>query len=144
MTAPAIAPHTAAMIARVASTGLPTGDARKPAGAGWEGPPGQSRFVAYFVVYPLDMARAGPDASLADRLSDPQLRYQVTSVGEDRRGAEAAADLAAARLLNGAPLDIPGRTAVLLTHEVSAGVERDESVNPPLYYAVDRYRLDTN
>lgn len=132
------------MLSRLRSTGLLVGDARRPDGGGWQGAAGSSTFATYLVLYPLSVIRSGPDAPLSDRNADPQLTYQVTSVGVDRRSAETAADLAAARLLNGVALDIPGRATVQLFHESSLGVTRDEDVNPPLFYAVDRFRLDTS
>jgi hypothetical protein len=144
MSTPPVAAHTAALLTRLASTGLPVGDARKPPAGGWQGAPGQSVFRSYLVLYPLPSQRGGPDAALSDRWSAPRLHYQVTCVGEDRRAAETASDLAAARLLNSEPLDVPGRSTVLLAHESSAGVQRDEDTNPPLYFCADRYRLDTS
>jgi hypothetical protein len=139
-----IASATSAVLARLRSTGIPVGDARKPPAAGWQGAEGASPFATYLVLYGLNHARHGPDASIGDRGTDPQLRYQVTAVGVDRRAAETAADLAAARLTNGQPYDMPGRLVVAVIHDVSTGVTVDESVNPPLFVAVDRYRIDVS
>lgn len=143
MTSPRFERHTAAVLTRLQSTGLLCGDGRKPAGAGWQGAAGMSAFVSYLVLYPLGLTRNGPDAPLADMGTDPQLLYQVTSVGSDRRSAEAAADLAAAALLSGVDLGVSGASTIRVWQETSAGVTRDEDVNPPLFYAVDRYRIDT-
>lgn len=143
MDVPRIELHTDAVLSRLRTTGLLVGDARKPDGGGWQGSPGQSEFVTYLVLYSLDHRRMGPDAPLSDRLSDPVLRYQVNAVGKDRRSAERAFDLAAGALLNREPLDIAGRETVLLIHETSTGVIPDESLNPPVFVSVDRYRLDT-
>jgi hypothetical protein len=138
------AAETAAVIERLRATGLPVGDARKPDGAGWQGGAGQSAFVSYLVVYPLDALRLGPDAPLADRTAAPQWGYQVTAVGRDRRSAETASDIAAAALLTGSPLDLgDDATAVQVVHTASAGVAVDESVTPPLFTGIERYRLDT-
>jgi hypothetical protein len=140
---PAVTPHTNAMLSRLRSSGLLVGDGRRPAGSGWQGAPGQSVFVPWLVLQSLNHNRQGPDASIADRSTQPVLRYQVTAVGEDREAAETASDIAAKRLLNRVPLDIEGWRTVLLVHELSMPAEPDEAVNPPVFYVVDRYRLDT-
>lgn len=137
-------PSTAAMLSRLRTTGLPVGDGRKPKDAGWQGAEGESVFQTYLVLYAILVTRAGPDASLADRHDAPVLRYQVTAVGQDRRAAETAMDLASAALLNGLPLDIPGRATVLLISESSFPVDADESVSPPVFTAAERFRLDTS
>jgi hypothetical protein len=137
-------PATAAVLVRLLSTGLPVGDARKPVDGGWTGAEGSSVFRTYLVLYPINHNRDGPNASIADRSTDPELRYQVTAIGVDRRSAETAADKAAAVLGNHVPLTIAGRSTVLLIHETSVGVTVDESVNPPLFIGIDRYRLDTS
>jgi hypothetical protein len=137
------AAETAAMLGRLRATGLPTGDARKPDGAGWQGAAGQSPFSTYLVLYPIEAQRLGPDASLGQRTDAPVYGYQVTAVGNDRRSAETGADIAARALLAGPPLELAGSTrAVQLVHTAGLGVTVDESQNPPLFVAVDRYRLD--
>lgn len=141
-TIPTVAPATTAILAALTGTGLLTGDGRKPVGAGWQGAAGNSEFVTYLVLYSLNHLRDGPDASIANLHTDPQLHYQVTGVGVDRIAAETASDIAAQALL-GAPLTISGRAVALLTTEASIGVSLDETVNPPLFLSVDRYRLDT-
>lgn len=135
---------TNAVLTRLEVTGLLIGDGRKPEDGGWQGAPGQSEFVAYAVLYSLNHLRQGPDASLEDRNSDPVYRYQTNSVGKDRRQAERTADLVAGTLLNREPLDIPNRQTVLLIHETSTGVIPDESLNPPVFVTIDRWRIDTN
>lgn len=137
-----VAPHTTAIVTRLETTDLPVGDGRAPADGGWQGTPGDSVFLAYLVLYQIGVLRAGPDAALSNRYTDPQLRYQVTAVGIDRLSAETAADLATAALV-GSPLVVPGRSTVLLIPESSVGATRDESVNPPVFTAFDRFRLDT-
>jgi len=144
MSAPPIEAHTAALLTRLATTGLPVGDARKPDDAGWQGTPGASSFLTYLVLYPVDVLRAGPDAALDDNYRAPHLTYQVTSVGQDRRAAQVGADLAATCLTDGTPLGIPGWSTERIRHDSSAGVTRDEDVNPPLYYAIDRYLLEVS
>ena len=136
------APETTAVLARLRTTPLPVGDARKPDGAGWQAAPGQSAFKSYLVLYPLDAQRLGPDAPLGDRRAAPRWGFQVTAVGRDRISAETAGDIASRALL-GAPLDLGSTaTAVQLVHIVGLGTTVDESVNPPLFTAIDRYRLD--
>lgn len=134
---------TDALLERLGAAGLAAGDGRKPDGAGWAGAAGGSVFAPYVVLHPLATLRQGPDASIKDRNTDPVFRFQITAVGCDRLQAESAADLAAQALLT-VPLEITGRAQVLLIHETSLGVAPDESVNPPVYTAVDRYRLDTS
>lgn len=147
MTIPPVSPTTTAVLERLQSTGLPVGDARKPPEpeeCGWQGAVGQSEFITYLVLYPILTLRDGPDSSLADRYTDPQFTYQVTAVGVDRLTAEMAQDLAIARLCNGIALDIPGRSTVFVRHESSQGTHPDEVVNSPLFYCVDRFRVDTS
>ena len=136
--------HTAGVVSRLRTTPIPVGDARKPAGAGWQGSPGGSQFVTYLVVYPIGSQRDGPDASLADNADAPVNRFQVNAVGRDRTSVETAADLAAAVLLNRQRFDIPDWDTVTMKHENSVGVTVDETVSPPVFIAIDRYRLDTS
>ena len=69
MTLPTVAVHTTAMLTRLATTGLPVGQGRKPDGrdgttlGGWQGTPGKSEFLAYLVLYTLNMRREGDNAS---------------------------------------------------------------------------------
>lgn len=129
------APVTAEVLACLRATGVPVGDGRKPDGAGWQAGAGQSAFQSYLVLYPLDSQRLGPDAPLSDRTAAPRWGYQVTAVGRDRRSAETASDIAADALLNHGPVG--------MIHIASAGVSADESLTPPLYIGIERYRLDT-
>ena len=133
--------ETAEVLAVLRATGLPVGDGRAPLDAGWQGGAGSSPFVTYLVLYPLDSSRRGPDAPLSDALAAPHWHYQVTAVGRDRRSAETASDIAARALLN-PKLQLAGARPVLFAHEAGLGVSADESLNPPLFYAVDRYRLE--
>lgn len=143
MAVPEVSATTDAVLVRLATSGVAVGDGRKPDDAGWQGTPGASEFVTYCVLYPLNHLRDGPDASIADRHSDPQHRYQLTTVGIDRVTTEMAQDLAAAVLLNGVALSITGRAHVQTIHETAVGVTADETTNPPLFIGVDRYRVDT-
>lgn len=140
-TVPALRPATEVVLDRLADTGLIVGDGRKPDGAGWQGAPGTSAFVPYVVLYPIGVNRQGPDSPLSDRGTDPVLRYQVTAVGKDRRSAEGGADLVATALLT-TPLTLTGLTQIDLVHETSLPATRDEAEQPPLFYCVDRFRLD--
>lgn len=131
----------AAVLSRLESTGLPVGDARAPEDCGWESSPGQSTFRSYLILWPLQDDRQGPNASIGDPNTSPELRYQVTAVGSDRWEARAAGDLAFTALTNGVPLDLDAAT-VLLAHDVGLGTTTDESVNPPVMTQIDRYRVD--
>lgn len=141
---PGGAPYTTAVLGRLRTSLIPVGDARRPDGAGWQGAAGSSSFRTYLVLYPIDTVRQSGEASLGDSNDAPQWGYQVTAVGRDRLSAQTAADIAAGLLLNGVPLDLAGTGhAVALRHTMGLGVSVDESVSPPLFTAIDRYRLDT-
>jgi hypothetical protein len=94
------------------------------------------------VLHPLPSNLDGPDASLSDRGNAPQYRFQVTSIGATEEQAENVADRGRAALRSSV-LTITGRTQVCLIVDLSTGPTVDEDVNPPVFYAVDRYRLDS-
>lgn len=111
-------------------------------GWGWQGAPGQSAFKPYYVVYPL--AGGVFDGSLGCPDDDASLTWQVTCVGATRPQCEAAADRAN-EVLIGQPLIVTGRHISRVWADMAGGgVRRDDLVQPPVFIATPRYRVESS
>lgn len=124
-------PVVAAVVAQVATTGFPVGDGQAPAGDD----------MPYAVVYSIpDFSRSGP---WSDGQADTVHQIQITYVGETREQASQLADKG--RAVMAAGVAVPGRRVSLVDLAPGGGgsVERDDDSSPPLFYAVDIYRIYT-
>lgn len=119
--------HTDALLAALAATGRPVGDAT-----------GEGLTAPYIVLYPLSGMRGGP---IADPDADAELVYQMTCVGLDRLGTQWLADEVAEVVQAGFP--IPGRVLLRAELDSDGGVRRDDDVSPPVFFATPRWRLYT-
>lgn len=99
-----------------------------PAGAGWA------------VVYPLTGGLA--DGTMDNPNDDASVLYQITSVGRTAEQAEWVMDTSRVAILSGT-YALNDRKVLLVTVDMFGGVERDDDVQPPLFYAKDRYRFLT-
>jgi len=139
--------HTDALVTRlVSATSVTVFDAAPPAiddlggGAdwGWQGTPGQSTFLPYIVVYPL--AGGTFDGPLGCPDDDASLIWQATCVGATRAQCQLVADQALSALI-GHRLSVPGRSVTRLWADFpDGGVIRDDTVQPPLFISVPRFR----
>jgi hypothetical protein len=122
---PVLRTHTSAVITRLQALGVAVGDAQAPTG----NPP-------YCVVYQV----AGGDTygPLAAQNDDAELIYQVTCVGTSREQAQWLADKTMG-LLSG--ITVTGRSLPLVTVEMVPGIQRDDKVSPPVFWAAPRFRL---
>lgn len=142
---PSVLDHTDGVIAELEAVGLIVGDARgdgdgHPDGGGWQGPPGDSPFKAYVVLRRLGGGRL--NGTLADPNEDSSFFYEIKSIGPSREGAERTADTARTVML--ARPTIAGRRTLRVELDADSGVQRDDVPVPkPLFYSVERYRLDT-
>ena len=122
--------HVAAVKAALQAAGLTAHDGEVPAGAS----------LPYVVLY-ADQGQAS--STRFDAASDRRaFRVQTTSVGGTVEQARWAAEKVQAALLD-ARLTIPGRATWPLRQETSRPIARDDDVTPPLFYAVDVWRLDS-
>lgn len=115
---------------------VPTGDARIPVGAGWQGGPGVSEFVPYLVLWPRNGGLF--DGSLGDPKHDADFVYQLTAVGRTRADCEEAADLGRIALCE-IRLDEP--TFLCVDIDIPGGATTDQSVNPTVFISVEVYRI---
>jgi len=139
VTAPAPArPHTDAAVAAIEavasarSAQVLVGRGEQPAESGWQGEPGASVFRPYVVVYP---SPGVPDGSVADPVEYLDYRAQATCVAATQEGAEAVADLVREAWVN-APLPVEDRTSYPGEVGVDRPASRDDTLSPPLHYAV--------
>lgn len=141
-TQPAIRPHTKAMLAVLALTGKPVGDAEAPDGAGWVGEWGASKFVPYVVLVEDDVKFDGP---IGDPVADAVIMYRVLSIGMTRDQASWMADRARETITapNVRAVGIPGRRLMGTVWTGTGGTQRDDSTHPPLYVSTDTYTLRT-
>lgn len=128
MSRPLLAAHDAAVLIALASAGRPVGDGVKGEGFG----------TPYSVLYPL--SGGGRDGSMASPEDDVTVVYQVTCVGVTRQQARDLADRVDSAVRE---VVIPGRAVTNVSAELPPGVQRDDDVTPPLFYATPRYRIST-
>jgi hypothetical protein len=114
------------------------GYGEKPAtGAGQDG----STFNAYAVVYPgTTVLREG---TVTDPNADADQTVQVTYIGKTALQADTARDLGRAAALTQGALALDDRDAWPVELTDATLVRRDDEVQPPLWYAVDRYTTHT-
>lgn len=130
LTVPSGRVHTDGVIAALEAAGLSVGDGS-----------GKGLTAPYCVVY-TDLGDL--DGPMGDRFADAEQHFFVHSIGLDRNGAQWEADKARVALL-GTPITVEGREVMYVNPEPggSLPVQRDDDIQPPLYYAVDEYVLAT-
>lgn len=110
-------------------------------GWGWQGTPGDSEFRPYCIVYPLPGGLF--DGPLGCPDDDASLVWQVTCVGATRGQCEWVADQVAAVLI-GQTLNVANRFIFRIWADMAGGgVRRDDTVQPPVFIATPRYRVDS-
>lgn len=115
------------------------GYASKPANGGLQA---NGKFNAYAIVYGGPAVLTGGTA--VDPNADAAQTIQVTYVGKTAEQADDVRDAGRAALLTAGALTITGRALINpVTLADSTEAREDSSVQPPLWLAVDRYRLDT-
>jgi hypothetical protein len=134
LTIPAGQPHTAAAVATLEAAGLTVGN-----GSGNDPATGALYARPYVVVYGDLGALDGP---LGDRFADLSQTLTVHGVGNGPEQAQWVADKARAALLT-TPVTVAGRSTLYVSHTTSQPVQRDDDVQPPLFYEVDQYTLST-
>lgn len=128
--------HDDALVNLLASVGLVVGDAADPTVPfGWQGTPGQSTFVPYVIVYPLDQDY---DGSLGCPDTDSDLSWQATCVGATRDQCDWVRAKVADTLI-GASLTVAGRSVPRIRPLGGVGTRRDDSIQPPVFIATPRF-----
>lgn len=142
MTGPAApaAPHTDAFAAAIAAGGLLVDRGQIPEGGGWQGAPGSSTFVPFAVLWPSPGRTGG--ASLAKPHDYLDYTVQVTCVAATSAGAETAMDIVRGELID-QRLTIDGRASHKVQMPTDRPSSRDDSVTPPLHYAVGIFTVRT-
>lgn len=116
------------------------GDGEKPTGGGWQGAHGASEFRSYLMFHPGPGVTDGPSAT-----PDSQVvrEFSVTCVARDRAGASILAQRVA-DTVSGQRIETPTRvTSGPITIERWGSVDRDDTVQPPVWMAVHVFRVDT-
>lgn len=131
---------TDAIFALLVSANVKIGDGDTPAGAGWQGPADASPFNGYGILYPI--AGGMSDGDLARPDSDADLIYQVSTWGASRAQADAVLDKVNTVLLTW-PILIPGRVVRSVRVDIYGGCRREDTGEPALYMAFNRYRVLT-
>lgn len=128
-----------ALLSMTRATGVLVGDGDQPAGSGWVGVPGQSDFVPYAVMHPLSGGFA--QGSLADPHADPEWPVQFSCYGASRSQSMWVADVLRPVVLGWRPTSIPGVRIRFVALDMEGGSRRIDTVQPPVWQAVPRYRL---
>lgn len=132
MTVAAGRPHTDAVAALAQEVDLLLGRGEPPEGAGWQGEPGDSVFKPYAVVFPTP---GNPDGNSAEPHEYLDYSVQFTCVAAAQEGAEAVADIVKATFV-GVPLAVADRACYPGRLLLDRAVTRDDTVAPPVHYAV--------
>jgi hypothetical protein len=116
------------------SPGFLIGDGKKPDGI----PLTNQKLPAewYGILYPVDPADA--DGALGDDTQWQFLQYQVTVVGGVRAQAENGQKKVRDRLVGWTPT-VAGVGFEPMQLFDRSGVERDDDVNPPVFFTTDRF-----
>lgn len=85
-----------------------------------------------------------PSGSLGDRFADLELEFQVTAVGEGPEQALAIADVVRVALLATPPPSVAGRAVWPLWQTAAQPVQRDDTIQPPLWIATAQYVIKSN
>lgn len=110
-------------------------------GWGWQGAPEITPFKKYCIVYPLSGGVF--DGPLGCPDDDASLIWQVTCVGATRPQCESVVDRVNDTLI-GQPLSIAGRFVTRVWADMAGGgVRRDDTVQPPVFIATPRYRIES-
>lgn len=137
MSFPTSREFTSALLTKLANTSQAVGDGEAPANA--------SALLAagspYIVLHSLP-ARA-IDGPQSDINADGWLLYQVTSVGVDRIQAEWTREKCRTAILGATLPTATGRKVMGPINLEPQDVLRDDSVQPPVWMAVDYYTLAT-
>jgi len=131
---------TTAVIATLEDAGITVGDGEQPAGSGWQAGPDNSAFVGYAVVHPVGGGDSYGPIDGPDQDFEPV--YQISAYGATRAQAELIGDLARTAMVN-TPIIVTDRRVVLVSIELLGGCRRDDQVLPPVWQAVDRFRVLT-
>ncbi|RCG31985.1 hypothetical protein DQ384_05435 [Sphaerisporangium album] len=134
------APHTAAFTTALVAEDLAVDVGVAPEGAGWQGEPGQSAFVPYIVLFP---SPGSTDGDLGDPNAYLDYETQATVVGATAGQVEQVMDKVKAALV-GRQLAVAGRNSYRVQlGEGGRPITRDDTVQPPEYYASALFRLRT-
>lgn len=128
LTVPASRPVTAALKQALADAGLTVAEGT-----------GKGLTAPFTVLYPSSPDLDGP---IGDRYADADHAVMMHHVGTGPEQAEFQADKAAAVLLQPG-LEVAGRTVMYVTREDSQPVQRDDDLDPPLYFITDTYVVAT-
>lgn len=134
MVVAAARPHTDAVAERLEDADLLVGRGGKPEDAGWQGTPGASEFEPYVVLWP---SPGSTDGDLCDPHEYLDYRVQATCIASTQEGAEAMVDAVKAALV-GVRLTVTGRSLYPFQIEDDRPASRDDTVAPPLHFAVVR------
>lgn len=116
------------------------GDGEAPPAGGWSGAKGQSRYYGYAVVHPL--IGGSTDGPIDAPDDDAQPTYQINCVGATRAHAEEVGD-AVRDVLLAASLTVSGRVVQRVSVEFLGGSQRDDTVQPAVWFTSDRFRVFT-
>lgn len=110
-------------------------------GWGWQGDVGASDFRPYCIV--ISLPGGIFDGPLGCPDNDASLIWQVTCVGVNRPQCESIVDRVNDALI-GQPLNVTGRFIARVWADMAGGgVRRDDTVQPPVFIATPRYRVES-
>lgn len=113
--------HVQAVVDHLTAGGLLVGDGKPPDGHGWQGPPGQSEFARYAIVWRIG-SKDRWRWSLQGDVDEARVTVFVRCFGADVRQAEELLDDVSVRLLardaDGYLLDVPGRQVMHVAQDV--------------------------
>jgi hypothetical protein len=131
--------HTDAFVALLEDADLLVGRGEQPPASGWQGEEGRSEFRPYVVLYP---SPGTPDGNVAEPYEYLDYTVQATVVAATQEGAEAAMDRTKTALVGVRPA-VADRSSYRIQLLVDRPASRDDTLAPPLHYAVAQFRVRT-
>jgi hypothetical protein len=122
--------------------GLNVGDGKQPPATGWQGPPGQSPFVSYSIVWrigSLDLR----SSTIEDRFDEERPTIFIRSFGATRLQAEQQDDAVRNRMLH-TTVTVPGRVVQRTWLENSQTTTVTDRTEVGLFEAGSFFRIWTN
>lgn len=137
VTVPQLRPHAAAVVTVLTAT-LGAVTPTVPVGVGRK--PDDTTSDRWAVLYPLAVEYDGP---IADDAADLTYNFQITAVAATLEQCEWVADLARTALLT-TDLTVTGRHCDPTSPTGGSGIQRDDDVDPPVFYRADTYETYTS
>lgn len=132
---------TTAIVALLRTNGMTVGSGERPndSPVGWQGAPGSSVFIPYTVVYAITGGVF--DGSMGSSYNYARPDYIISSYGASQDQAQWGDDKVFEILTTQKPT-VANFVIVQIEPDVHGGAQRDDDVQPPLWWAPTRWKFN--